>query len=224
MEAQIAAEATVPRVVMLHGGIRPTRMFLGAPSRTLATVVFTGVEEISAQLESRVTEIGDEAARSRDLRTAALAGFSGFGRLLLKRRIRSQVLLEELALQTDTTPAWLHRIETGKAASALASGPLLARMADLLDVELVADGSRISVRQQPTRQPLSAVVDASLDALADFVLSKEHIDDRRVLEIWRSYVEEREMIETEAIAGREELDKPLHIDEWRQRYDQRSLF
>jgi len=224
MEAQIAAEATVPRVVIRQQGVAVTRMFQGAPSRTLATIEFSAAADIYSQLAAQVAHIGNEASISRRYRDEAREGsLSNFGRFLLKRRIEAQVSLDELSIQTDQTTDWLRRIERDPTAANLMSVPLLQRISKVVDVEMVLDPTRVTVKSSPVTR-LSQVCSDSLDSLAEFAVSRTAIDDRRVLEIWRDYREERRLIEREAIAGREDTNRPIDAEQWKAKYDQRSLF
>jgi len=224
MEAHIAAQATVPRVVIQLRGMHVTRMFVGAPTRELAKIEFASPDEISPLLTNQASRIGEEAARSRKLRDeASSGGFVGIGIFLLKRRIESQVSLDDLSVLTDQTVEWLRKIERDPDPSALMSVPLLQRISRALEIDMVVDPNHVSVKSRPDRG-LSPTTNQSLENLVQFVLSRSPIDDRRILQLWRSYRDERQMIEREALAGREDINRSVEIERWKELYEQRSLF
>jgi len=166
MEAQIAAEATVPRVVISPKGFEITRMFLGAPSRKLAEIRFERPIEITQALRTQVDEIGSAASESRRRRDQANKhAFKNIGRRILKRRILRGITLQQLADQTDQTPEWLQRLEGNPAAARPMSFPLFLRMSSVLAIEAEFDDDLEGLSAKILDKELSPTMRSSLDSL-----------------------------------------------------------
>lgn len=222
MEAQITASATIPRVVFHYRKQPLTRMFLGAPSRTLATIPFESMEELNIALTEQMEFIGREAFDSRSARNAAYEnGFKNFGQFILRARIRRQVPLNELAKKTDQTPDWISQIERSSGPAPI-SMELFLRVCDILQINVLNDCASVCATSKMTS--LSETAEKSLRSLTSFVVSRRQIDDSRLLQLWSRYLSEREEIESAALVGREDFNRPITEAEWKARYEQRGLF
>jgi hypothetical protein len=70
------------------------------------------------------------------------------------------------------------------------------------------------VDESPTKI-LSPCLSDSLENYLDFVIGTPNLDDRKVVSIWSSYDE----MQSQALAGRESLDRVISVEEWKGIYE-----
>lgn len=222
MEAQIAADCTLPRVVVSRRNSRVSRMFRGVFSPTLASLEYDEVAELHQSLSLRLLDIAKRAVASAKRRRAHVEEFSGDapGRKIMRSRLFLEMSLRELAAQTDIREVWLQRLERE---------PSLATSITLIQVHRIAAALGASISQSPNgiftlRSPNDDTIDPidweSLDNLVEFECSHpEPPDDQRVVLLWQAYRKQRAEEDAEAMRHRGNAEQAVTVEEWGRRYD-----
>lgn len=224
-ECQIAGDATVPRIVILKTGVDASRMLIGSPARTIATITFSDGDDLRRRIRRSLPQISQDVLASYEPRRRAIntAAASGFNQFIVRRRILCGMTTEQLASRIGVSTHWLHHLERNPAATASVTICQAVRLAAELgaNMETPSDNSPLMFRVEDDGT-LTASAARSLDNLARFSISLVDCDDATVLEIWQEYNTSNRMIEAEALAGRDPLDTSLSVREWRHLYQERQ--
>lgn len=182
MEAQIATDATLPRVVIRKKDSSITRMFLGAPSRTIGDIEFETVPDVRQQVSAQIATIWKESHRSRHARMDAL-GYGTFDRLshaILKKRIRLGLTLDDLSNRTNLGKEWLAHVERTPLSASNMSMPQFLQLASHLEFEFSGGFNFRPSKSEVIVDPLERALDESLDNLVDFALKRAAGADCRI--------------------------------------------
>lgn len=219
-ESQIAANATVPRVVVARSGASVSRMFEGVFSTTIQTIRFQNEHDLELQLLNRRYEIASSTMSSALIRRPLLKEFAELelGRVIFRQRILGNVSVADLAQQTDCKEAWLLRLERNPILASCCSAIQLNRIAAATECNLQTLGPNHITSLQPKPDELTHDQRNSLKNLIDYIYSKDRfVEDSRVFSLWNSYVEEYQLEAAEAAEYREGGSKVFSIDDWRRR-------
>ncbi|MCI0641331.1 MAG: hypothetical protein L0Y72_29685 [Gemmataceae bacterium] len=112
MEAQIAAGATVPRVVVSKKDARVSRMFLGLFSPTVGAIQYANDADYEAQLSKQLPEITRKTLESAKRRRPFIEDICDveLGRLIFKQRILHSITIDALARSVDIGEYFLRRV------------------------------------------------------------------------------------------------------------------
>ncbi len=220
MEAQIAADCTLPRVVISRRDSAVSRMFCGVFSPTIASLEYNEVSELRNTLSTRLLDISEAAVESAKRRRGHVEGFceNALGQTVMRRRLAIGVSLQELASKTDIRESWLQRIEWD---------PSLAASVTLIELHRIAAELNAAATVTEAGFPTITVSDTeasdvereSLNNLVEFARGGDQPrDDDRVLLLWKAY--QQQVSEESVEAGRHRGAKmiPVSVDEWRRRY------
>jgi hypothetical protein len=227
MEAQIAAEATLPRVVVSKATADVSRMFLGVFSPTVATIRYSGQIDYQAELSRQLPEIARltvESAKRRRQFAQEVQG-SELGRKIFKQRILQGITIEELARAVDMREFFLRRLERDPALAANLTQIQLCRIVSTINccVSMSPSGiTKLTVSDSNLPTPQRQ----SLDNLIDFVIaSSDWLPDNRLFRVWREYLQEEQEETTEAIRHRSgNKNQMISVEGWRKRYSSLELF
>lgn len=228
MEAQISADATIPRVVIRKQSVAVSRMFRGVFSPTLANVEYENIEDLHDALIPHIASIAAAAIESAERRRPIAREFSTqqLGKKILKQRILHRMSIQELAKRSDILEYWLLNLERDPAVAATCSLMQLARVCSALDCSYhIEDATNLKMRSAKEEQ-LSADQKMSLDNLASFMQSKPAgASDDRVFRLWNEYVEQQHEQAAEAASFRASSGDDVVLPaEWSKRYDNLGLF
>ena len=90
IEAQLAANAAVPRVIVSPTAVSISRMLLGVPADDLGQIAYDDIADLEAQLKSRLPDIARGIASRLPARRRFMESVRGaqLGKFLLKAGIR----------------------------------------------------------------------------------------------------------------------------------------
>lgn len=233
IESQIAATATVPRIVAFRKGTPVSRMFDGVFSPTLATIAYDSADDFEHKLRTTLETTRFELVASSEKRRGAMRSISetNIGRTLLGRRIVLGLDLPALAKRTDIASHWLAKIETSPEALACTSLVMLNRLAAELGCQVTMKYSQVTLA--PITQDLSRVELEALKGLLEFVESSSpRPDDAVVIGLWQ---ERRRLVSSQSLAaqegiesrrsrqesGKDALELPMGREQWGAAYDRR---
>ena len=113
MEAQIAADCSLPRVVICRKGTAISRMFRGLFCPTIASIEYENAADAREQVGRQLPVIASAAVKSAIGRRAQVREFSAerIGAQVLKSRLIQGISLLQLAEMTDIREGWLQRLE-----------------------------------------------------------------------------------------------------------------
>ncbi len=173
MEAQISAEATVPKVVVAPKQADISRMIPGLFNPTLAEIRFENPRDYEQELQKQLPRIATAVRDSAKWRAKARRKIERTrigGRILIERTIRN-IHLRELAERTDIRWTWLARLERNDGLSACMTIIALVRIAGVLDCEPAMGKEGIPTLQSPEFDYLPGEAQESLWNLVGFVRS-----------------------------------------------------
>jgi len=218
-ESQIAADATVPRVVVARADAPVSRMFEGVFSTTIQTIRFQNEHDLELQLLNCRPDIADAVVSSALIRRPLLREFADLdlGRIVFRQRILRSVSIADLACQTDCKEEWLRRLERNPILAACCSAMQLNRIAAATDCNLQTLGPNLTTLR-PKPDGLADDQKESLDNLVNYIFSKDRcVEDTQVFGLWNDYLEEFQNEAAEAVEYREGGAKALTTDDWRRR-------
>jgi hypothetical protein len=225
MEAQIAAGATVPRVVVSRQGAKVSRMFLGISSPTVETIQYGNEAEYETLLSNKVADIVSVAIEKARKRRAVVVELreSGLGRKIFKQRILQQIPISKLADDADIAESFLRRLERDPDLSANVTLMQFNRIMSSINCTASMTSAGIP-KLTGSDTALPKCQQQSLDYLIDFVTTqRDWLPDDRIFRVWGEYAApERE--EFEAIRHRAPTNTVITIDEWRERYTSLGLY
>jgi len=231
MEAQIAANSTIPRVMISKKGQAVSRMFKGVFSPTVEALEYDDVEDLKPLLIKRVPFIVPYAIESAEKRRPILRDFErlSVGRMLLKQRIIRGISLAELAGQTDTLEFWLSSCERDPQTALNTSWMQLSRIVQTLgcglrsNIDPAAGSGRLEIAiVGHAENDLTATQKTSLENLVSFSLKQpEPLADDRVLRIWSEYraQDAEQLSEAGRFRSSDSRDGIISEDDWKRRYD-----
>ncbi len=226
-EAQISADATVPRVTLAKADIPVSRMFEGMFSATIATLEYVNHADLELQLFRQLPELAARVIRSAQRRRPVLAGFSALqlGTVILKQRIVHNVTVERLADEADITSSWLRKIETNHMLAACCTAIQLNRIAAATHCYVKTVDPRNLTTLAPSDSDLSRDEQQSLDNLVAYIGTRDYkLGDDRVFRLWNSYRVDSARTASEAVAFRAGENNAVTADEWRRRDGRPHLF
>ena len=224
IEAQLAANAAVPRMIVSPRAVPLSRMLLGVPVDDLGHIAYDSIQDLQVQLETRLPAIARAIAERLPARRRFMDSVRGaqLGKFLLKARIRRAIGRRELARNAQLPEEHIQSLEC---CDECAIG-LTAMHANQIGTALncryrpLSDGAP-RFEENDGLGTLSEVGRESLDNLVTFVLHHEIRNECRIFEIWRDYAE----MMSHGIAGRESLTEPYTESDWEEAFGaDNSLF
>ncbi|GFO82608.1 MAG: hypothetical protein A49_22350 [Methyloceanibacter sp.] len=219
IESQIAAEATIPRVIAWRRGAQVSRMFRGVFNHTIAEIEYDDLDDFVEKLQAALPTIVEATVASAHRRNPLVARIASakLGREIFKGRIVLGKTIDELAAATDIRTRMLMQIERSMELSACLSLIQLMRITQELNAIVMIGGEGIpSIHGKDDDLPENKR--QSLEALVDFVVSnKPWIKDPRIQEMWATY---NELANTRyrPSAGQAQKELVYSADDWRNLY------
>lgn len=211
IETQVAADATVPKVVVHYDGAAVSRMFHGAFSPTIAEISYSSPDAFREQLRSQLSEItvATQASAARRKPHRLSISRARLGRSIFEGRIRRKMPITTLAQFTDVREYWLRQLERSDDNAACLTLMQLMRVASTLKCEIFMGSNGVPELQF---DPLPEHAGRSLQNLIEAVLSDETWKaDQRIFDAWTQNVEEQ----FDAVAGRSDLRQPITVEQWK---------
>lgn len=167
IEAQIAAESTLPRIVAYPSGCSISRMFKGIFCPTIAEIEYSDVGDFESRLSAAFPAILTAAKNSAAARKPILEKIANcnFGIAVFKSRVLLKLSLEEFARRTDIREGMLRRVELDQTAAATLTWIQLTRIAQTLNATILIS-SGMPALQGPADEPhVDEIQAASLQSL-----------------------------------------------------------
>ncbi len=216
IESQTAAHAVVPRLLILPHEFRVSRMLLGTVCHDVTHVVFRTAEDLHIELAARMPEILRMVTHFLPVRRQLLSDMAEArrGRAVLRNRILLGMTRSELSQRAMVHVDLIEAIEHDEQFAMVVGGPQWSLLASTLNCKLVQHQKRVPEIESLAADP-NHVVRQSLDNLVDFVIEARPADEPKINRIWQHYHE----MQSQAVAGRDDLDNPIEIPVWRDLYD-----
>lgn len=228
IEAQIAADATVPRVVAYEKGAVVSRMFEGIFAPILARIEYDDPADFRSKLRAALPGIAEAVRSSSTARDPirSRTASAGIGEFIFRQRILQQVPIDRLARLTDIQVYWLRRIERQPELATCLTLAQLSRIAEALECSWAIHEEALVPRLRSADGQLPRAQYDSLKNLVRFVLSSEEwLPDERVLRVWAQYREvAEERVRSRDPGDRDPIDQPVTVEGWRKRYGELGLF
>lgn len=221
IEAQIAAEGTIPRIFAFKKGNSVSRMFKGEFNPTICEIEYLDLDDFYRQLWDKLPEIARLVLESRRGREAVMGPIAAakLGQEILKHRITTKTTIAELALRTDMTESWLCNLEDNDRMAASLTLTQIGRIALALGGTLAMGPEAIPTFYFVEDCGRRTHEQASLDNLAGFVMSqREEVRESIVFLLWSDYVER----EQTALKNRGDDDAIYTPDDWARLYSESS--
>lgn len=227
MEVQIAADATVPKVVAFSKDEQVSRMVDGIFSPTLAKIEFESDSHFAKLLESALPRIAQQVVDSHQRRTPVVARIAQacFGRQIMCHRISRGVSRANLAERTDIRENWLRELERDDKNALTMTLAQLGRILSVLECTLL-----MGEKSDPTiwgngdlsyQQLPDSAKSSSLDNLAKFACDKgDWTEDLNILRLWRDFAEEVNI----GVEGRTPIKQVKTVEDWERLYGELALF
>ncbi|REJ92517.1 MAG: hypothetical protein DWQ34_12920 [Planctomycetota bacterium] len=223
VEAQLAAEASVPRIIIHKSDFEVSRMLLGIPTRTIATISYGNVRELREALSGELPSISRELVGQLPVRRRLLdaARSAGIGRFIMRMRIKKLITREDMAQRLGASVAWVQHIERWPECAVHLNVALMTQIAAALECEVTSTNSGVlALKESATEVRLTQSERDSMDALTEFVQTRNPRNESRVFEMWHSFAE----MQNQAVAGREALPADMTVDDWEDLYGSETLF
>ena len=223
MEAQIAADASVPRVIIRPYGEATSRMILGVFNPTLFDIQYKNVEDLEKQLSEAMGDIMGELYKSTPTRRDMISKVLGcnFPKFIFCQRILKNITLKEISDKTGIQPYWIGEMERDARKCSTLTMIQLELIADVLDSELEI-GEEGKFRMKPKEYNLSDPVKNSLRNLHEFVLFQtKAFPEELILREWANYYRNDVLPVKEA--ARRNM-KELTAADWKERFEKPTLF
>jgi len=225
LEAQIAADASTPRIIIRPHGECVSRMFLGAFNPTLADIEFENMQDLRKKLGNAIGDICGELYIHVPTRRGVMRDIAGCAmhRFIFTHRVFQDIPVEYLAKTTGIRLHWLTELERDPKRCATLTMIQIELIADVLDAEIkINKQGRIQMAPKETGSILDPVAKESLDTLHDYVSSREKpLSDDCVRTEWQRYYEEN--IEPVQEAARQQ-PTPLTGQDSEKRFRRPTLF
>ena len=225
MEAQIAADASVPRVIIRPCGVSISRMILGVFNPTLLDIQFKNVEDLEKQLSEAMGNIMGELYEStpkrRDVISKVITG--KLSEFIFCQRVLKNITLQKISDIIGIQPYWIGEIERDAKKCTTLTIIQLELITHVLDTKLeMGDEGVVCMKPPKEYKELAEPVKNSLKNLHEFVLSQpKAIPDKSILSEWRYYYENDVVAIKEA--ARRNI-RELKIEDWKERFDKPTLF
>jgi len=215
IESQIAAEATIPRIIAYQAKTRVSRMFRGLFSPVIADIAYVDAADFARQLQERLPSILRKVKESANLRRpiSALIAKGRLGHEIFKARILSRIPIRKLAQDSGIRVFMLRKVERDDDKAECLTLIQVQRLAASLKVMFVINDKIPSFHGDDA---LSENQQASLESLVSWARGQARwIPDERIFAMWRWYSSSPERGEHRK-AARE--DRPMVSEEWDARY------
>lgn len=224
MEAHIAADACVPRVLIRPNGVPTSRMILGEINPTIADIQFRNPEDLEKKLSEAMGEIMgylyERTLPRREVISDGLLGRSNLSKHIFCQRILKGLTLEEMAVRTSMQPYWLAGIEKDAKKCFTITDMQLESITNVLDSEIEIIDGRFKIK--PKEHDLPSPVTNSLRNLYQLVISRaKPLSDESILREWANYWDEDVLPVKKAARGEA---KELTVDDWKKRFESQMLF
>jgi hypothetical protein len=187
IESQIAAEATIPRVIAVPKGTKVSRMFDGVFNPTIARIEYTDEADFEQQLVALLPMLIAAVRRSAEKRRPELDSIRNaqIGRAIFGARILLKRTIEELAATTDIRACMLQRLERDDAVAGTLTLVQLKRIAAELGATLAISGRLVPCLRGPGDEA-PEVNTNSLNTLYDFLqnFGDTWVPDEVVFRMW----------------------------------------
>lgn len=225
MEAQIAADACVPRVLIRPDGVATSRMILGAINPTIADIQFINLEDLEKKLSEAMGDIMgflyECTLPRRKIISEGRFGRSNLSKYVFCQRILKQITLEEMATRTGMQPHWLAEIEKDAKKCCTLTTLQLELIAEVVESTFEMNDTD-PLKMKPKECDLPGPVKDSLRNLYEFTTSKDKpLSDESILREWAIYWEEDVLPVKEAARGEA---KELTVKDWKKRFESQTLF
>lgn len=227
MEAQIAADCNLPRLVVSKKGTAISRMFRGLFCPTIAWIEYENVADAREQVGRQLPVIASAAVKSAIGRRAQVREFCAeqIGVQVLKSRLVQGISLPQLAEMTDIREGWLQRLEWDPCLAAGLTLIQFHRIANVLRAKASISTTGLPTLRAGQSQPeLTRRQLDSLETLVEFVQQgRQSIDDTRVVAIWRDYILQG-VGTLQGVAQEPDPDEfTVTVEEWRGRYESEMI-
>jgi transcriptional regulator with XRE-family HTH domain len=221
IESQIAAEATIPRVIAKPKGLKISRMFDGVFNPTIARIEYVDPDDFEQQLLDLLPSIAIAASKSAHKRRPAIEAITSarIGRNIFESRFVLRMTIDDLAAATDIRTSMLRRLERNDAVAATLTLAQQYRLATELKATWAVGGG-IPTLQGPADEPgVSEAHKKSLENLYSFLQSRndEWMPDPEVFQLW-DYAYPLGLETAEAARGDDPAlsGQPVSVEQWRQ--------
>jgi hypothetical protein len=191
IESQIAAEATIPRVIAYHKGAAVSRMFQGVFSPTIGEICYLDVDDFVNQLRALMPKIIERVQESSRRRSPVVdcVKQGRLGREIFKLRIVKNMPIAKLAELTDTREYLLRKLERNDDLAGCLSLIQLIRIAEAIGGTFaMGSGGGSPSFYAPEIEQMDDLEKDSLGKLESYVTArKDWVDDDRVFEMWSEY-------------------------------------
>ena len=222
MEAQIAADASVPRVIIRPYGVPISRMIRGVFNPTLFDIQYKNVEALEKQLSEAMGNIMGELYECTPKRRDVISKVLGCNlpKFIFCQRILKNITLKEISDKTGIQPYWIGEMERDARKCSTLTIIQLELIADVLDSVLeIGEEGKFCMKSKEYK--LSDPVKKSLRNLHEFVLSQTKATEELILREWANYYEKDVSPVKEAARGNL---KELTVADWKKRFDKPTLF
>jgi transcriptional regulator with XRE-family HTH domain len=189
IESQIAAEATIPRVIAHPRGVKVSRMFDGVFNPTVARIEYSDPNDFEDQLLSALPSIIGAVKRSAAKRRPALAAIkaAGIGRDIFESRVLLKMSIDQLAAATDVRSCMLRRLERSNEVAATLTLAQLFRISTELRATLAIGAGSIPYLHGPSSEPhITDVHKRSLRSMYGWLRGRKEkwVPDDVVFKMW----------------------------------------
>ena len=226
IESQLAADATIPRVVAYPKGRQVSRMFEGLFNPTVARIEYLDANDFEQQLRHHLPAIARSTQISSSKRRPILAHIKNgrCGEEMFKSRVLLKLGLPELAAATDIKECMLRRLEQDNTVAATITCVQLTRLAGELKATVSLDVKGGPTLHGPTGEPdVPDVQVRSLNTLYECLKARRQswLPDKTIFSAWDYAFPNIGAGEIQAARGSDPTVQQIHVtvDQWQEIFE-----
>lgn len=222
-EGQIAAGATVPKILVYPKLQKVSRMVLGDFNPVLFAVEFDSEADLAPRLSHELHVFGKEIVKmaSEKRRVFNSEATAGLAQFIFERRVRLGKRIDIIARETSIEANWITMVQLDGRKAVMLTWIQLKRISEALKAELGFKDNGVVYMRERDEEKLEKPIKKSLDNLYEayvYRYREKPVDDELLLSLWEEY--HRQVGETNETLWK--TGKVISKEEWLVRVGERE--
>ena len=190
-EGQIAAGATIPKILVYPKSQNVSRMVLGDFNPVLFSVEFESEADLAPRFSHKLNVFGKEIIdmASKKRRVFNSRTTMGLAKFIFCRRVRLGKTIDVMARETAIEAHWITMVQLDSRKAAMLTWIQLQRIAEAIQSELGSNENGVVYMREKDEEHLDQPMKQSLDNLYEAYVSCGKVVDRVLLILWGEYSE-----------------------------------
>jgi len=220
-EGQIAAGATIPKILVYPESQKVSRMVLGDFNPVLFSVEFKSEADLAPRFSHKLNVFGKEIIdmASKKRRVFNSHTTIGLAKFIFCRRVRLGKTIDVIARETAIEAHWITMVQLDSRKAAMLTWIQLQRIAEAIQAELGSNENGVVYMREKDEEHLEQSMKQSLDNLYEaYVSYSKVVDDGVLLILWGEYSEHFHSINDTLW----KIDSAISKEDWLEKFEQRE--